>query len=39
MDIMHAVPLLAKPPLISSYSSKNCLAKINVVHKMIYNLF
>jgi len=36
---MHAAPLLAKPPLISSYSSKTYMAKINIVHKMIYNLF
>jgi len=36
---MHAAPLVAKHPLISSYSSKTYLAKINVVHKMIYNLF
>jgi len=39
LDIMHAAPLLAKPPLISSHSNKKYLAKINVMHKMIYNLF
>jgi len=27
---MHAAPPLAKSPLISSYSSKKCLTKINV---------
>ena len=39
LDIMHAAPLLAKTPLISSHSNKKYLAKINVMHKMIYNLF
>jgi len=34
---MHAAPLLDKPPLISSYCCKKYLAKINVVHKMVYN--
>ena len=39
---MHTAPSLAKSPLISSYSSKKCLAKISVaslLHKMIYNDF
>ena len=30
--IMHAVPPLDKSPLISSYSSKKCLAKTSVAH-------
>jgi len=29
---MHTVPPLAKSPLISSYSSKKCLAKISVAY-------
>jgi len=32
LGIMHAAPPLAKSPLISSYSSKNCLAKISVAY-------
>jgi len=30
LGMMHAAPLLAKSPLISSYSSKKCLYKISV---------
>jgi len=30
LGIMYAAPPLAKSPLISSYSSKKCLAKISV---------
>ena len=32
LGIMHAAPPLAKSQLISSYSSKKCLAKISVAY-------